>query len=81
MNPHDIGWTEAHQQASEPDFYGKWVSVNHSMPQKDGRYLIHKHSGHIVTTMYYTHHDNLFFGGVIATHWMPLPNPPELLEQ
>ena len=80
-NPESTDWTKEHQQASEPDFYGKWVSVNDSMPTKDGRYLIHNNSGNIVTRMYYTHHDKLFFANVVATHWMQLPNPPELLEQ
>ena len=55
----------------------KWISVKDRFPPKDGRYLIFGHGGNIVTRMYYTHHDDCFFGRVVATHWMPLPEPPE----
>ncbi|MCP3701051.1 MAG: DUF551 domain-containing protein [Aliivibrio sp.] len=46
------------------------------MPQEDGKYLIITPDGYIKLIQYYEHHGGTFFGGVIATHWMPLPKPP-----
>ena len=47
------------------------------MPDKGGRYLIYGHNGIITTRRYFTHQDNIFFGQVVATHWMPLPELPK----
>lgn len=55
-----------------------WISVSDRFPEKDGRYLIVGHGGNITTRMYYVHHDDKFFGDVVATHWQPLPQPPSI---
>lgn len=54
-----------------------WISVDDELPKEDGRYLIVGHSGQITTRHFCVHHDNTFFGNVVATHWQPLPQPPK----
>lgn len=59
----------------------KWISVKDELPSEDDKYLIVTPDGYIKLIQYYEHHNGTFFGGVIATHWMPLPEPPiNLLE-
>jgi hypothetical protein len=53
-----------------------WISVADRLPEEDGKYLIITPDGYIKLIQYYEHHGGTFFGGVIATHWMPLPKPP-----
>ncbi|NRB70140.1 MAG: DUF551 domain-containing protein [Vibrio sp.] len=54
-----------------------WVSVEDRLPDEDGRYLIAKPNGGIGYIWYYRHHGGTFFGGVVATHWMKVPQPPK----
>ena len=76
-------WTEGHQAASEPDFYGKWVSVKKSLPvlkrglysdwvlvadKRDGRVFVHQDR--------YDFEDNAWVSAVNPSYWMPLPQPP-----
>jgi len=35
MTPESEGWTEGHQENSEPDFYGKWFDVDRELPEVD----------------------------------------------
>ncbi len=78
MNHTSEGWTEGHQQASEPDFYGKWVNVKHRLPEKDGQYWTYspdeKYIKHHVY-IYNAYHKT--FNCSKPTHWMPLPEPPK----
>jgi len=75
METHETGWTEKYQTASEPDFYGKWISVENKLPQKRKKVLVNVNA-------YGVHFDRIINGewreykGYV-THWMPLPNPPE----
>lgn len=55
-----------------------WIKCTDRMPEKDGRYLIVSHARKVTTRQYYTHHDDTFFGKVVATHWAELPELPGL---
>ena len=62
--------------AKEMESLPQWISVEDRLPEENGKYLIHTASRQTYTRQYYTHHINRFFGNVNATHWMPLPAPP-----
>ena len=69
INPNKYG-------AEDFDSQSEWISIEDELPQEDGKYLIITPDGYIKLIQYYEHHGGTFFGGVIATHWMPLPKPP-----
>lgn len=80
ITPDSPLWTEEHQQASEPDFYGKWISVKSELPT-DKRVMAY--TPNTDKSMEYRFIPAGMFKQVAsdATHWMSLPNPPELLEK
>ena len=67
-----------HFEAQQP----KWISVKERLPWMNQKVLVS--DGGIVTEAHYNGrgewihngHD-MEIGGVIVTHWMPLPQPPE----
>jgi hypothetical protein len=56
-----------------------WIPVSERLPEKDGYYMVYD-------CRYEQHFDALFRGGawspyiynLMVTHWMPLPEPPEV---
>jgi len=94
MDPNDLEWTEQHQRDSEPDFYGKWVSVNNKLPESiDGNVLVYfAETGSIETVHIPDYFDGITYGSDTyenqlytkwyksqnITHWMSLPGPPRL---
>ena len=67
-----------HLEAAQP----KWISVEERLPWMNQKVLVS--DGSIVTEAHYNGrgewihngHD-MEIGGVIVTHWMPMPQPPE----
>ncbi len=45
MNYTPIGWTEEHQKASEPDFYGKWIKCESELKILENAFLAEINSG------------------------------------
>lgn len=56
----------------------KWISVKDRLPERNGRYITHcKIEGQsLVCVLYYCKVGGFNEGTV--THWMPLPEPPEM---
>jgi len=55
----------------------EWIKCSDKMPDKDGRYLVCEQYSTLwigVSSL----RKGVFDGGVTTTHWMPLPEPPEL---
>lgn len=82
MNHTDAGWTEAHQQNSEPDFYGKWISIDVKEPPH-GKSVLVGHTDHDMVghaKLYGTHWvvcaSNDRFSKCDVTHWMEEPDSP-----
>ena len=79
MDPTSEYWTKEHQENSEPDFYGKWVSVNSRLPDVNENVLSVDNKGRVYNSTWkgkyfkcvglVWEHDNV-------THWMRLPEPP-----
>lgn len=65
----------------------EWISVEDRLPEKDGRYLCRYGFGSIdylitgclsyIATDQEPHWQHASMG-LIVTHWMPLPEPPEV---
>ena len=80
-DPSKESWTEGHQQASEPDFYGKWISVNSSDKPEDCA-CVHISCGDSVYIGLYDSEYKKWRqagekGFCNPTHWMSLPEPFE----
>ena len=76
-------FTEEDQQASEPDFYGKWISVNSSLPKCCDEYLItYKNKFRLICD--YDSLNELWSDDDVEmkniTHWMPLPELPRAIK-
>lgn len=76
-------YTEAEQQASEPDFYGKWTERSKRNPKERGEYLVYRAEVFIMEFANfgtskgwdngrYKHGHNYR-----VTHWMKKPEPPK----
>ena len=83
-------WTEEDQQATEPDFYSKWISVESELPPA-GTWVIGATSIDTIDGRHERIAKELFFDGVneygthwlcdgdwdgSVTDWMILPTPP-----
>lgn len=77
-------WTDKHQENSEPDFYGKWISVEDELPDMGFPVLMwgcdeNPITGYRTNTesgaRWYEYGSDEWMVGV--THWMPLPEPPK----
>jgi len=53
MNHTSPEWTEGHQQASEPDFYGNWIDVNIEQPKPFQTVIVACYGGATMTSKYY----------------------------
>lgn len=80
-------WTEEDQKNSEPDFYGKWVSVEDRLPEeKPFRFqsvIVAKENGTVLQAWYNTKVKSFMKNNLSlvdlnhkVTHWMPWPEPP-----
>ena len=58
----------------------KWISVKDRLPEKFGTYLCW--DGNVISLRCFTAHcfPPRFDSDRIATHWMPLPDPPSTKE-
>ena len=90
VNPESF--TEAEQQASEPDFYGKWVNVEKELPESiDGSVLVYfAETGSIETVHIQDYFDDIgagldgdgnqiytkWYKTQDVTYWMALPEAP-----
>jgi len=56
-----------------------WISAEY-LPEEDGTYICHFSDGIIETFPYESGDFNRPWGvhNVVVTHWMPLPDPPEV---
>lgn len=96
MNHISSLWNEEDQVASEPDFYGKWVDVNHQLPEsQDASVLVYfAETGSIETVHIQDYFDDITAGtddggnqlytkwykSQNVTYWMALPDAPTLLQ-
>ncbi len=96
MNYTSIGWTEEHQKASEPDFYGKWIKCESELPElKDGSVLVYfPENGAIdmvhiedyfkdITSGFDDNGKQLYTKWYLSqgvSHWMCMPNQPSANE-
>lgn len=55
----------------------EWISVRDKLPEKDGRYLVYIPKC-IFFSVFYAKAAEPHFYECNATHWMPLPEPPEI---
>lgn len=84
MNHTDTGWTEDHQENSEPDFYGKWIDVKSAQPELHHRVLVSTLDAEdrpIVCFATWNTKPAVFIldGGYKdkdVTHWMQIPCSP-----
>ena len=53
-----------------------WVSVKKRLPEADGKYIIHTHTGAVCQGHYYGREKRFSGRGIKVTHWMPFPPPP-----
>ena len=72
-------YSKEEQEASEPDFYGKWLHVGAAPPQVDFA-VIACCDDDVEQCTFREHEQHYWFelpcGKVFeATHWMPLPPP------
>jgi len=75
-------WTKEDQQASEPDFYGRWVELRKEAPSQGQKVLISdgENIGHaqIVFNACKIVASNDLVRLDTVTHWMSLPEPPNM---
>lgn len=79
LENHIGGLTEkvAQFEAAQP----KWVSVNDMLPEKDGKYIVCTAKGSVYCTRFKAYGKSGSFQTDInthITHWMSLPEPPEV---
>lgn len=53
-----------------------WVSVGDRLPEEEGKYIIHTHTGAVCQGHYYGREKRFSGRGIKVTHWMPFPKPP-----
>ena len=60
----------------------KWISVEERLPEVESSYLTYTDKGRIIIDSFciYPEHGTKFWvgGNGRVTHWMPLPEPPEV---
>ena len=59
----------------------EWISVSDELPEEEDMYLCHFTDGTIETSLFGPEDEIIHPWEVyhlLVTHWMPLPNPPEL---
>ena len=59
----------------------KWISVNDMLPEKDGKYIVCTAKGSVYCTRFKAYGKSGSFQTDInthITHWMSLPEPPEV---
>jgi len=89
ITPESEGWTEGHQANSKPDFYGKWINVEHELPPTRIEVIVFANDIVMswVETASYSKEQQKWKDArcdgdqdylPIVTHWMPLPEAPEL---
>tara|TARA_R110000850_G_scaffold202502_1_gene328460 strand:- start:330 stop:587 length:258 start_codon:yes stop_codon:yes gene_type:complete len=76
-------WIEEDQQASEPDFHGKWIDPAKELPE-DGDYSVWvAFSNGSVEDMKMVHVQDWirddYHRGITVTHWMKMPEPPKAI--
>ena len=57
--------------------FGKWISVEDELPPIKKRVLVFSRNGNIITDYRMTPKSGWWVSGNLATHWMPLPEPPK----
>lgn len=78
MNDHTSeSWTEEDHQASEPDFYGKWISVKDQLPEHLTSVICFRPNASFDARRICLYKDSGFKSVYRVTHWMPLPEPPK----
>lgn len=60
----------------------RWIPVTERLPEKWGEYLVMIEGDKVPTTLYYEWADKYWFDfpngrKFVATHWMPMPEPPK----
>lgn len=57
----------------------EWISVRDRLPEENGDYLVALDDGYIGVTWYSADEGfDLWADAGEVTHWMPLPEPPEV---
>jgi Protein of unknown function (DUF551) len=54
----------------------EWIKCSDSMPEKDGRYIVASHGSWVHVEICSLRHGKWDITRI--SHWMPLPNPPEV---
>ena len=68
-------YADAIENLSKPD----WISVKEQLPEEDGCYLVavkNDHQRRYSKTAWFSH--DSWFARQDVTHWMPLPEPPNV---
>ena len=60
-----------------------WISVDEKLPEATGWYLVYHSNGKMARCKFYTIPNEWWYEGLRChktrcTHWMPLPQPPEM---
>jgi hypothetical protein len=79
MNHTSESYTAEDHAASEPDFYGKWVSVDSELPNEGQQVLTADKGGRVYHCTKKGNRFKLMFhcdDHHPVTHWMPLPTAP-----
>lgn len=57
---------------------GEWISVDERLPDADGDYLVWNNYHKAIVGHYWLKGRYFISKAVTVTHWMPLPEPPEM---
>ncbi len=60
-----------------------WISVKERLPETEGKYIVCTAKGSVYCAKFSTRHGPVFHTDMYThiTHWMPLPEPPEEVEE
>lgn len=60
-----------------------WISVKERLPETEGKYIVCTAKGSVYCAKFSTRHGPCFHTDMYThiTHWMPLPEPPEEVEE